>query len=550
MRFDAIFVNGRFHTGLHSRNRVNAVGVHNGRIISLDDDIPTDRFRSVHDLRNAVVVPGFNDAHHHLVSVGLAMRQVDLRPSHAGSMDALLSAIAAASAHADEHAWVIGAGYDQNYLGAHPTAEDLDRVARGRPVYLVHASRHMGVANTRAFELAGFPGRLGVPVPPGGAVPVDASGRAIGLLEETAKSIVTEHIPAANADHVAEYVAAGSAAALAVGITSITDPGLGAPDHLGISKYDIAGYQLARDRGQLGVRATVMPYLTTLHRHDDVDTGGHPHYGLDHGVRSGWGDQWLRLGAVKVLSDGSLIGRSAYMREDYEADALAGCANHGYLQFPESELRERLVGAHLAGWQLAVHAIGDAALDVAIDIVEEAQRIQPRSDARHRIEHVCMASDAQLARMRSVGLLAIPQGRFVYELGDGVLRALGTGRSRLAYRMKALLDAGLEVAASTDAPVVSANPLLNIHDMVNRRTAGGAAFNPEERITVQQAIRAYTAGSAYASHQENEKGCITPGMLADFVVLSQDLFGIPAEEIAGTTVTATVVGGGLAYGDL
>ena len=547
MRFDTLFTNALFRTMDPARPTAKAVGVHGGRIIGLDEELVGLEFRQVHDLAGRTVVPGFHDAHHHLTFVGQTQLQVDLDPSTTASMEALLDKVSAAAAKAPEGAWVIGAGYDQNRLGEHPTAELLDMVSHGHPVYLIHKSRHMGVANTRAFALGGYPERRNLPVPDGGAVPTDEQGRALGLLQETARRIVTDAIPPATAEQVADYAAAGATHAIALGLTSITDPGIGAPDHLGSSTIDLAGYQLARDAGRLHVRATVMPYLTTLHKVDHAQTGGHDHYTLDLGLRSGMGDERLRIGPTKVLSDGSLIGRSAYMRVDYEADALDGCINRGLLQFPEEMLRERLIGAHLAGWQLAIHAIGDAALDVVLDIVAEAQRILPRPDARHRIEHLSVVSDTQIARIVTLGMVAVPQGRFISELGDGVLRALGTQRAALAYRIRSLLDAGIEIPASTDTPVVSGDPLLNIHDLVNRRTFDGVGFGPAESLTVGQALHAYTVGSAYAVHQEHEKGTIAPGMLADLTVLSHDPYAVLADELRNLAVDATIVGGDIVY---
>lgn len=542
--FDILYTNGKFHTQNPQRPMAGALGVHQGRIIGLDDEIAPHLFARVVDLGGAAVVPGFNDAHCHLSHIGEATLQVDLRPGAVNTLDELLDAVGAFAATAEKGSWVVGAGYDQNYLGEHPTAEQLDGVSHGHPVYLVHNSRHMGVANTAAFELAGFPGRNNVPVPTGGGVLKDDAGRAVGLLQETARSLVQDHIPAKTVEDVAELVAAGSKAVLELGITSITEPGIGAPEHIGMSRFDLAGFQLAKERGQLGVRATVMPYLTTLHTIAEAEQAGHKLYSLDLGLRSGMGDDFLRIGPSKVLSDGSLIGRSAFMCCDYDLDE----GNRGFLQFPEGTLRERLIGAHLAGWQLAVHAIGDAALDLVMDIFEQAQELAPRPDARHRIEHASVASDEQIARMASLGLIPVPQGRFIHELGDGVIRAMGEERAEIAYRVKGFLDAGIELPASTDAPVVDANPILNIASLVNRTTATGRPFGPEERITVAQAVRAYTVGSAHAVHEDSYKGTLDHGYLADFVVLSDDLFEIPVENLATVTVTATVVGGDLVAG--
>lgn len=545
MLFDALYTNGEVYTQDPRRPRVRSLGVHGGRIISLDDELPASVFREVHDLGGAAVVPGFNDAHLHLSYLGEAQLQVDLRPAAVATMDEVLAAVGKACRTAPHGAWVIGAGYDQNYLGdVHPTAEMLDRVSNGHPVWLLHNSRHMGVANTAAFEVAGFPGRRNIPVPDGGAVAKDADGTAVGLLQETARALVTSAIPGKTAKDVAAMVDAGSRLALDLGITSITEPGLGAPAHIGHSAVDLAGYQLARDTGRLGVRATVMPYLTTLHSlSGSADDDAHAPFGLDLGLRTGLGDEWLRIGPVKILSDGSMIGRSAFMCCDYSADAAAGVSNRGMLQFPAENLRRWLTGAHRSGWQVAVHAIGDAALDVAMDILEDAQRDHPRPNARHRIEHLSTASDLQLKRAVSLGLIGVPQGRFISELGDGVIRAVGQDRVPSIYRVKGLLDAGMEIPASTDAPVVDASPILNIHDLVNRRTASGADFGPEERITVAQAVRAYTVGSAYAVHEEQYKGTLSHGMLADFVTLSEDLYRVDARNIRDVKVTGTVVAG-------
>ena len=559
MFLDALYTNGSFYTQNGRRPHAHSVGVHNGRIVSLDSDLPASLFRDVFDLGGAAVVPGFNDAHCHLSYVGQALVQADLRPAACGTMDELLAAVERACLAAPEGAWVQGAGYDQNHLGnQHPTAEQLDGVSHGHPVWLMHNSRHMGVANTAAFERAGYPGRRNVTAPDGGAAPADADGRAVGLLQETARALVMDAIPAPGVADVADMVGAGSAALLELGVTSITEPGLGAPQHIGHSLSDVAGYQAARDAGTLGVRATVMPYLTTLHGLGGVDADGNTangaghvaRLGLDLGMRSGFGDEWLRLGPAKILSDGSLIGRSAFMCCDYQHEAGEPEGNRGLLQFPAQELRRRVIGAHRAGWQVATHAIGDAALNVVMDIFEEAQRLYPRRDARHRVEHVNVAGDDQIKRLASLGLIPVPQGRFISELGDGAAGALGPERTRLAYRVKSLLDAGIEVPASSDAPVVSGDPLLNIHDLVNRRTSSGADFVPEERISVAQAVRAYTVGSAHAVHEDHYKGALTPGMLADFVALSEDIYRVPAASIGAVRVTATVVGGKLAHGKL
>ncbi|MEO6955455.1 MAG: amidohydrolase family protein [Antricoccus sp.] len=331
-----------------------------------------------------------------------------------------------------------------------------------------------------------------------------------------------------------------SRTALSEGTTSITEPGIGTIQGIGNSPLDLHAYLTARERGVLGVRAQVMPYITTV---AEVLAGHEDHgYALSLGARTGLGDDWVKIGPLKVLTDGSLIGRSAAMTCCYHEDTTSG-----FMAWEAAELEPILRGAHAAGFRLAAHAIGDLAVEQVLDIYERLQRDLPRPDARHRIEHLSVVSDAQIARVAALGVIPVPQGRFISELGDGVIRAMGPDRLPLAYRFKSLLDAGIEVPGSSDTPVVDGSPILGIHDLVNRRTAGGIPFVPEESISAAQAVHAYTVGSAYASCEEKDKGMIAPGMLADFVVLSDDLLQVAADRINTVEVTMTVVGGKVAY---
>ncbi|MFF8591848.1 amidohydrolase [Streptomyces sp. NPDC015220] len=543
MRLDAVFHNGRFTTLDADRPHARALGVLGGRIAGLDDEIAGARADTVVDLGGAQVVPGFNDAHHHLSMVGQNLRQLDVSYAACPTLDALYAAVAARAATLPADAWVLGFGYDQNKIGAHPTAEALHRAAGGRPVWLMHTSHHMAVASTEAFRRAGYADRAGVPDVPGGAVPRDADGRAVGLLQETAVSLVERLIRPEPAEEWVANIAEGSRAALALGLTSATEPGIGVTDGIGNGPTDLDSFHRARERGLLGVRMTVMPYITAL-RDRGLFEPGNSWYGLDLGLRTGFGDEWLRIGPTKILSDGSLIGRSAAMCCDYQDTP----GNSGLLQYEAERIRHYILEAHRCGWQVATHAIGDAALDVALDAYEEAQRLYPRADVRHRVEHAAVASDAQVARIAALGLIPVPQGRFLSEIGDGLLTALGAERSRLAYRMRSFLDAGVVLPGSTDAPVVAGSPVLSIHDMVNRRTASGAPIAPHEAVTAEEALYAYTVGSAHAVHEERIKGTLRRGMLADLTVLSDDLLGVAPSRIRDVEVVATVVGGRVAYG--
>jgi hypothetical protein len=380
-----------------------------------------------------------------------------------------------------------------------------------------------------------------LPDVPGGLIERDADGLPTGLLGEQAQTLVYDLIRPEPLDGYVQAIGLAGQVALSEGITSITDPGI-AGQLTGNGPADLAAYLLARERGLLGVRATLMPEVAALHSIERVQPGV-DWFGLDLGLRTGFGDDWLRIGAVKVFSDGSLIGRTAAMLSDYADEP----GTRGFLLAEADHLTGHIVDAHRAGWQVAVHAIGDAAVDLVLDAVEQAQRRHHRPDPRHRIEHAGIVNDAQIARMAALGVIPVPQGMFVEEIGDGMLAALGEERAHLLYRQRSFLDAGIELPGSSDCPVVTGAPLLGIHAMVNRTTAGGRVLNPAERVTPLQALRAFTIGSAYADRQEHRKGRLARGMLADFVVLSDDLFTVDPDGIRDIGVRMTVVGGRAGY---
>ncbi|GAA1666921.1 amidohydrolase [Nonomuraea maheshkhaliensis] len=532
MRLDTLFVNGRFTTLDPDRPYATRLGVFGGRVAGLDDELDGVNADVVVDLGGAPVVPGFNDAHHHLSLRGQRMRELDLRVS---TLDELYARVAERAATLPEGAWVRGGGYDQYKLGAHPDREALDRAAGGRPVWVQHTSCHMGVASSAAFALMGFPGLEDVPDVPGGSVSRDERGLPDGLLAEQAQELALRLLrPLAHEDFVAGIGLASKAAA-AEGLTSFTEPGVGV-GLAGNGPWDIADFQDAVRRGLLLQRATLMPGSANLHAVE-------ARFGLDLGVRTGLGDEWLRIGPVKLFSDGSLIGRTAAMCHDYEGEP----GHRGFLQEEETALRTFILHAHDSGWQVATHAIGDAAVDVVLDAYAEAQARHPRPDARHRIEHCGLTNDAQVARIAELGVIPVPQGRFVTELGDGMLAALGRERIRGCYRQRSFLEAGIVLPGSSDCPVVEGAPLLGIHDLVNQTTAAGVPFNPDEALTVEQALRAYTTGSAYAVREEGRKGTLARGMLADFAVLSDDLLATDPGRIGDIVVIATVVGGRLVH---
>jgi predicted amidohydrolase YtcJ len=444
-------------------------------------------------------------------------------------------AVAEGAAAAPPGTFVIGSRYDQNKLGgAHPTRDGLDRAAGDRPVWLRHVSGHMSVVNTAVLERIGD--RL-TEAGMEGAVGRGEDGAPTGLLQEQAQGLVRDLVVPYPASQLAGALARAHRRYVAEGVTAVCDAGIGG-GLVGHSGVELAAYQAARDQGGLLARTTAMVAAEALHPlagHADDGLGT----GLDLGLRTGLGDPSLRLGAVKVFADGSLIGRTCAMHEGF-ADAPT---DRGLYQLAPDELRGVVLAAHRSGWQVAIHAIGDAAVDLAVDAYARALQAVPRPGHRHRIEHCGVTSRATLARIAALGVVPVPQGGFVSELGDGMARALGPERTRAAYRLASFLEAGVPLPGSSDRPVIGGAPLSGIQDMVNRRTGSGAAFSPEEAVGPEQALRAWTWGSAYACFAEAEAGTLAPGKLADLVVLGDDPTTADPARIAEIEVLATLVGG-------
>jgi len=540
---DLLLVNANVLTMDPARPRASAVAVADGRIVGVGDDREDlsdwAGAWNVVDLGGATVIPGFNDAHNHMIGFGLSLTEVDLRTD---SLDELYARVAARAAATPPGEWIAGAGYDQTKTGGHPHRDALDAIAPRHRVWLKHTSGHMCVVNSLVLRDLGID--AAAPHVDGGRVAADADGRPTGLLEERAQELVaalTHPYPLAT---LTDAVAAAAERYLREGLTSVTEAGVGG-GWVGHSPVELAAYVAAREQGRLYIRTELMVisdvfHPLAAHSSDDLEIG------IDLGLRTGFGDDWLRLGPMKIFTDGSLVGRTAAMTADYDGDP----GNNGYFQGDADRLTATIIGAHRAGWRVAAHAIGDRAIDLALDAFDEAARRYPRTGVRHRIEHFAAARPDQVSRAAALGVIAVGQGRFATELGDGMLASVGPDRHGWLYRQRSLLDAGMVLPGSSDRPVAQGAPLLGIHDMVNRRTAVGAEFNAAEAITAEAALRAYTWGSAYASKQEHEKGSIEPGKLADLTVLSEDPTAVSPDRIAGLQVIATIVDGQLRYGTL
>ncbi|HET6636846.1 MAG TPA: amidohydrolase [Streptomyces sp.] len=535
---DLKLTNARIRTVDADRPLARTLGVLAGRIVGLDEDVAGLPARTTLDCRGAAVVPGFADAHNHMAWFGQSLDEVDL--SGAGTLDALCDAVAERAAALPADAWVVGAGYDDTVMGGHPHRSALDRAGGGRPVWLKHRSGHMCAVNSSVLATAGVLDGT-AREPDGGVVVRDADGAPTGLLQERAQELVTALVLPVSVDALSAALGKAAAVYTSEGLTHVTEAGIGL-GLIGRSTVEAAAYQRARERGMLPVRVELMVagdnlHPLTAHADDDITTG------LDLGLRTGFGDDRLRLGPVKLWLDGSLVGRTAAVTEP-----LCGHGHHGVYQDDPADMRALMVAAHRAGWRVAAHAIGDEAVDLALDTFAEAQAVAPRPDVRHRIEHSCVVRPDQLDRYAALGVVPVPQAHFLHAIGDTMAEALGPARTGWLYRHGSFLRHGLRVPGSSDRPVAAGAPLLGMQSMVQRLSRDGLLLGADERVSAEVALRAYTLDAAWASHEEDRRGSLSPGKHADFVLLSEDPTAVDGERIGALQVLATFVAGDCVHG--
>ncbi|AYY15371.1 amidohydrolase [Actinobacteria bacterium YIM 96077] len=508
------------------RPTATSIGIWNGRIVGLDDDVSAMPAGQVHDLGGAVVIPGFVDAHTHLTWTGTASQQVDL--SRCASRDAVLDAVARAVAATPQGQWVDVVGYDQRPLGEHLTWRDLEPVAAGRKVLASHISGHACLVSRAVLdmipdgELASFDA----------GVVRDGDGQPTGVFLEDAMMLVrTRRLPY-SVEEIVDAIEAAGRKCRAQGVTMCADAGIAA-GLAGFSPVELGAYQSARERGRLPVRVQAMVPASVLRQSGADPADGVPR-ALDLGLRTGLGDEWLSVGALKMWLDGGMSARTAALTEPY----LDG--GSGRLNYTGDELAELVADAHRGGWQLAMHAIGDRAVDQAIAAVQWAQEAWPRENARHRIEHCGLVRPDQMERFAAAGLSAVVQPTFLNVFGDDYMRVMGEERSAWLYRMRSFLDRGVPLAGSSDRPVADGAPLRGIQAMVERMSSSGRPVGPDEAVSVEEALAAYTRTAAQVCGVEYLVGSVEPGKLADLVVLGEDPRRVSSSSLADIPILATL----------
>ncbi len=528
MRLDLLIENAIIHTMDPARPRAERIGVWQGRIVGLDDDLDTLTADEVVDAAGATVLPGFIDAHTHLAWQGIGMGAVDIAP--ATSVEQAMRIIGAAAARAGGD-WVDVAGYDQRVLGRHLTASDLDPVSHGRRLYVTHVSGHACVVNSAV--LADLPAdALGADSP---GVIRDNDGRPTGRFTEAAQGLARGLRLPYSLDELEGAIARSAALCARQGITFCAEAGIGG-GLVRHSPIEFAAYQRLTERDALPVRVQTMITGDFLHPLGAAEAD-HTARGIDLGIRTGFGSDRLSLGPIKLWLDGGMSMRTAALCEPYADGSV------GQLADDIGEYERIVVEAHAAGWQLALHAIGDCAIDVALDLIEEAQRRFPRADCRPRIEHCGLARPDQLPRLAAAGVIPVVQPTFLYDSGDDYAAIMGPHRADWMYRGQSFRDHGLRIAASSDRPVTRGAPLTALAFMTTRRSRGGQVIGAAEALTISDALRAYTIDAAYACRVDHLVGSLRPRKRADLVVLGDDPLTTAPEQLADIEIKATLVDG-------
>lgn len=528
---DLVIVNANVRTMDSKQPTAEAVAVYGGRVMAVGSSNEIRKLvgkgTRVIDARGALLLPGFNDSHVHFLSGGFQLSSVDLRD--APTPQEFAERIRRFASKLPEGRWVVGGDWDhERWPGSPlPTKELIDGFTQNRAVFVNRLDGHMALANSYALKLAGVTRET--PDPPGGLIVRDPkTGEPTGVLKDAAQSFVWKVFPEPSFVEKLEAARAATAHAAAHGVTSVQDMSAG---------NDVGVYQTLLERGELKTRIYAVSPLPDWERLGRV------------GVRRAFGDDMLRIGGLKGFADGSLGSTTALFFEPY-LDAPETSGLPGDEMFPEGAMLGRVKSADAAGLQVMIHAIGDKANDSILDIYERVSKENGERDRRFRVEHAQHLRAQDIPRFGRDHVVASMQPYHCIDDGRWAEKRIGPARAKGTYAFRTLLDTGAVLAFGSDWSVAPLDPVSGIYAAATRRTLDGknpGGWVPEQKITVEEAVRAYTFGSAYAEFAENVKGSITPGKLADLVMLSQDIFKIDPAEIEKVRVTMTITGGRVVY---
>jgi predicted amidohydrolase YtcJ len=520
VQVDDILINGKVLTLDHNGTVASVVVVDDGRILAVGGEELVDRYdaQNATDLQGRLLMPGFIDTHTHIR--GQARRYIDLNGTR--SIRELKQQVADKAAELGPGEWITGYGWSEDVMEElrRPLREDLDAAAADNPVYLLRAGGHSAVVNSLGLKIAGVD--KDTPDPDGGVIERDSAGELNGIIRET-HEIVGRFVPEASNDELRDSLVSMLEDQLKLGITSLVHA-TGTIDHY--PEWE----RIYREHAGRLPRATIQVAWEGSEAMKAF------------GKKTGDGDEFLEVGAVKVFVDGGFTGPAAYTREPYRGQG----DYRGKLSLTVDELRKVIGEAHAAGWQLGIHAIGDAAIELTVDELVAALQSAPRPDHRHYLNHfTVMPSTETMIAMAENEISITQQPNFTYTLEGRYVEYLDGDRLQHNNPLRSPMDHGIHVAISSD--ILPIGPMVGVQAAVPRKGMSGAMYGKEEALTVVEALRAYTALGAWLTFDEQQKGTIEPGKLADMIVLDQDLTSMDPDHIVNTRVLQTWLNGKLVY---
>jgi predicted amidohydrolase YtcJ len=524
---DLIVTRAAVWTGDGSRPEAEAVAVLGDRIITVGSEAEVELWRGrrtqVIDAHGRLLLPGFNDAHVHFIDGGLQLENVDLKD--AAAPDEFVRRLRLQAQNTPQGGWILGGGWDEKRWAQSelPSRYWIDPVTPGIPVLVHRCDLHAALANSLALQLAGI--TSATPDPIGGTIVRDRAGEPTGILKDAAIGYVSRILPPMTAERRLRAVKRACEHAASVGVTSV--------QHMSPTSADIALYMELVERGEMTTRIYAAPLEIEWAEHGRV------------GIRHGFGSPMLRLGALKGFTDGSLGSATACFFDPYN-DAPDTCGLLTDEMQPLEALLERLLAADEAGMQLCWHAIGDRAVSLTLDLFDEIVRTHGPCERRLRIEHAQHVAPKDFARFARLNVIASVQPYHAIDDGCWAGQRIGAERLKTSYPYRTFLDSQVRLALGTDWYVAPLDPMQTLYAAITRATLDGRnprGWPPEQRLSITEAVSAYTMGSAYAEFQEKEKGSITPGKLADMVLLSDDIFKLDPARLRDVRIELTIIGG-------
>jgi predicted amidohydrolase YtcJ len=527
---DLVITGGTVWTGLSTgAPRAGSVAIAGGKVLAIDDDARIARYVGPKTERieanGGLVMPGFTDGHTHFVDGGFQLASVDLRS--AATPREFIRRLKEHAETLKPGEWILGGDWDHTLWPGQPLPrhEWIDSVTPNNPVFVNRLDGHEALANGAALRAAGVTRQT--PTPSGGEILRDAkTGEPIGIFKDGALDLIRRAVPEPSPAQRDSALARALARAASLGVTATA--------HMSASWADLASYRRLERAGRLTLRAAL--YLPLDAWRTVADTV----------ARAGRGDDWVKVGGVKGYMDGSAGSRTAYLFESYSDSA----GYNGLLQHPEADMRRWIGGADSAGLQITVHAIGDRANAILLSIYDSVTRAHGPRDRRFRVEHAQHLRPEDIPLFGKLGVIASMQPYHAIDDGRWVEQRIGPERIKTTYAFRTLLGTGGRLAFGSDWTVAPLDPILGVYAAVTRRTLDGknpAGWVPDQKITVGEALQAYTAGNAYATFDEGTRGRLAPGYDADVVVLDRNLFTLPPDSLDRARVRYTIVGGKVVY---